>query len=985
MKKLSVLILTVGILAFCTSSESAKIKTKNANYSVNKIINKFIINELNKNRVNRNLYNFQIVRTNTSNITNASYVTLQETYKGVPIANSEYVLCITDRGSISYSSGNILKDINLKTISPRIKKTNAVSIILSDLGYPAKHKIINNTLMILPKNSKYYLVWKITITSVKGDFVYYINAINGNIIAKYSQLMPLDGIGSGYKRSPYHSGLEDLVLKNLDNSGYLKGNYAEVLLDNGNHTVSRGAVSQNRDFTTTDPQDGKIDEVMAYYHVNKASNYFKNTLRYNGFNRHMDVIAHAQSDEDHPGPYYSAYGDTDGDNLRGEIFVFDGDGMEVEDWMWQLNGIPHEQMSLSHYLRFSREAETFYHEYTHAIIFSIKPQRVYDIESESSGIDEALADYFACTIEDDHNLGEYIRRPWQEYFFSQLYANRDLREGVHYQYNILPYPKPLRNMNCVSINDEGDYQYLHYPEDTDLFRSFVIHFGDNPDPDAEIPWPEDVDWHGASQILSNAYWDIRELIGEYWADQIIFESIQGIENNYSFRQAAKSLKNAADLVINRVSSTTLSPGKKARYIYAIKDILTRRGLLGERDPDTGEIVTPPYPDITMDVNYYHKSKVSNKSPEIYIVDLPMGFYILKSKWDNSILESNPIMEIYDEETNIVNNLQALELSHVIPCDTSNAFVNYSHKGIIWNMRKDTGRLLLEVREPARFFVKINSGGITRDEPCTFSITDYFKEYLPDQTFWASLSRKYPRIYTFTTDESGILNLADRWIGQNGDLYCFTFITGGNGFFDIDGRPNAYPRQGRDYGPNKKGYIIFEPSINNMSGYFTFTLFNDDFIHEPLPDLTFLNVNEIISGLPSQQINTNGSYMYYNTEIELVNQTNFDVTRPFDVCCMINGQAITTITVTEPVRHGGTVRFSMPIAVPMGATNRYNITLEIDPAKEIEEASEINNTLRIDTSPDEPALRPFPDPGQEQEPPWAPPGGNIQPPGHQYPI
>lgn len=935
MKNLSIGIMVSALifLSVCCKAVYADKLTKSQASIIN-TANKSLIEKLKKDGVRTNLYKFNCTEIKTSKQSKANYVRFQPTFKNVPVANSDFVVCVNSKGKTTLINGYMPKEINLYSIKYKVDKKAALKIIIADLGFPRSYKVLETILTILPYRDENFLAWKIAINSSNGDYIYYINALIGDVIVRYSQLIPVDGRGSGYERSPFRDVLQELNLKYLDGTGYLKGSYAEVLLYNGNYTSVRGAVRNDFNFTAIDTADGIIDEVMAYYHINKVHDYFKGELNFGGLDRQMETVVHVRQDT--PGlerapVCYAVNRDTDNDGQRGEIFVWDGHGIEVEDWMWKINGIADEETSLSHYLRFSREADTFYHEYTHAVMYNILSNREYLEGEESSGVDEAFADYFACTIQNDFNFGEYVRRPFQKFRYrgSNL-ANPD------------QYPVPLRDLNDRYMHystaallrmDDDDDLYLRYPEDLEFFY---------------IEDTNEVDWHNASQIISAACWDIREVIGRYWADKIIFESINGLPDNSRYYDAGASIINAANLLID---NSSFGRDKKIRYKSAVRDILIRRGIL------TGYVYELPYPEATMLLNYLMEGQIAVNSPDIYILDAQPGTFIVDAQFVNPKTRANPQIEIFDEESRPVVNDGSWSSWPWLRGEggSSQLLIYISEKAAVFNTKQNGGRYLIEVKEPARLFIKIKTNEFEEGGAITLLVSDDIPEYNLGETKWLPLDRKRPQIYSFMTGESEVISVAYRWLSQTGAFIC-TFVNYQP--FPYVGTLRLFNTWEQAYPiyliPNARIYLIFEPQ-DNENGYYVFTLFDGNLYETELPDIAFLNALEIPSRV-RYNVGADSMTVSFDGEIEIVNQTStslntiFDERQiPFDVEFILNDQVVARRTVTEPLSRGESTRFNMNFSAEVPLRESPDIKLVIDRQNAVSEASEINNTLLLSES------------------------------------
>jgi Zn-dependent metalloprotease len=116
----------------------------------------------------------------------------------------------------------------------------------------------------------------------------------------------------------------------------------------------------------------------------------------------------------------------------------------------------------------AREAGIAYHEYSHAVLNSIK---YLSYSGESGALNEGQADYFACSVTDDPLLGEWAVAKMEK-----------------------PYLRILEND-------------LHYPEDIE----------------GEV--------HADGKIWGATLWDLRQALGKEVADTLIYRSHYNLKSS----------------------------------------------------------------------------------------------------------------------------------------------------------------------------------------------------------------------------------------------------------------------------------------------------------------------------------------------------------------------------------------------------------------------------------------------------------------------
>jgi len=154
---------------------------------------------------------------------------------------------------------------------------------------------------------------------------------------------------------------QTVTLTNLDGSGYLRGDWANVRTETGDPAFS----SDNTFIYTRD--DDRFEQVMAYYWVTEAQNYIQSL----GFGATYDAINMESQD------------------------------LRINQW-GQDNSFSWDKHD---YLRFGKggvddaeDAEVILHEYGHAIHDSQVPGFGSSVEAGSIG--EGFGDYFAVTVSD---------------------------------------------------------------------------------------------------------------------------------------------------------------------------------------------------------------------------------------------------------------------------------------------------------------------------------------------------------------------------------------------------------------------------------------------------------------------------------------------------------------------------------------------------------------------------------------------------------
>ena len=403
----------------------------------------------------------------------------QQYYKNIPVENGIVKMSLLKDGKLMFLNSDYVYDIDLP-IGPNISEQDAISRALQDLN-PIKYKqeSIKSKLVIYQdeETGEKYLCYKISLYSQDplGAYIYYIDALTGNVINKYDILMNTSGNVQGNILPLYHN--DGFVTKPIKNA-YVKidygagidnvttdtqGDYTSLQSANKVSTSFKGpnfnVINQDvADANTNlnfppDPvnivwiygdDDTHMDELNAFYHLERVRGFFLNTFGENKINYQMPVYVHNGDDDDSEdrNAYYMP--------LDGGLYFGDG--------------------SLSYNVgNFSHFADIIYHEYIHAVVDNIYYRDIINL-GEHGAINEAYADYFSCSFLSDPIMGEWC---------FPLDHQRDLDGSL---------PPPM-----------------HGPKK----------FPDN--------WVAEE--HYDSLIFSQALWEIRSSIGTNKTDQLVYNSL----------------------------------------------------------------------------------------------------------------------------------------------------------------------------------------------------------------------------------------------------------------------------------------------------------------------------------------------------------------------------------------------------------------------------------------------------------------------------
>lgn len=309
------------------------------------------------------------------------HVFFEQSYKGIPVEGGKVTAHILKDGRIHAVESRIAADLSPDTV-PRLSRDEAIDISRGHLDVQgALRGRIGAELVILPEPSPGILAWKVSVPAWQpcGDWVVMVHAQEGTVVSVRDIREFANGQARVFDPNPVVSlrttGLSDqndgasavpqnayteVVLEDLDNTGYLRGPYVDTGL-----TASR-TFSPTLDFRYDRSQHG-FEEVMIYYHIQEFRKYLRTGLAFPLEFRQVLADAHASDDDN---SWYSP--------LISGIFFGNGGVDDGED------------------------AYLIIHEYFHAVIYEIVGEPTYSAERDA--MNEGTADYFGASFFASHNF-----------------------------------------------------------------------------------------------------------------------------------------------------------------------------------------------------------------------------------------------------------------------------------------------------------------------------------------------------------------------------------------------------------------------------------------------------------------------------------------------------------------------------------------------------------------------------------------------------
>ena len=328
-----------------------------------------------------------------------THVRFQQVYQSLPVIGALLDVHLDLIAAVCMVAGVYHGRIRLERPAARgaaITKKDSIRRALEDLGRASRLRAeVKCDQLVYSSRRGFRRVYKIVlpISRPLGNWVYLIDPFRGTILNSYNTMRFAHGRGRVYLTSPIEDpSLTVVTLDRLCSPVELKG--AHVVVINEDFPEAR---SEDGSFLYT-PADTHFDEVMAYYHADRVSAFFKELDQSLGkvmaAKGGIKTFVHAGDAMDNA--YY--------DPSTNSICLGDGGGAE------RLNDL-------------AKEAAVVYHEYTHAVLDRVNPHLK---GTEADALHEGYADYFGCSLTDDPQIGEWVVAPAGKPYL------RDLTNGKRY-------------------------------------------------------------------------------------------------------------------------------------------------------------------------------------------------------------------------------------------------------------------------------------------------------------------------------------------------------------------------------------------------------------------------------------------------------------------------------------------------------------------------------------------------------------------------
>ncbi|HHT9135986.1 MAG TPA: M36 family metallopeptidase [Candidatus Wunengus sp. YC60] len=328
-------------------------------------------------------------------------VIFRQYHNQIPVVGAEVDMHISRKNSIFCVENHCIPNITIDT-QPSVEKDYAVSTAERALGVDAtKVEKVSSELVILPSGPDQHLAWRV-IVSKKGlidrTWLVYVDAKKkGWVLYKKKLQSSAAGTGSVYTENPITTpDFTTVTLNNLtDNTSLLEGDYGKPYNANcletaedtsdlsGLFTVS----SSNRDYSYANINDNRLEEVMAYYHLNRVHDTLKSSYGFSSLDNQIPMFVNAQDPDSPSKGYDNAFYSRD-DNFSSTGYLLFGCGDELNN--------------------LGLDSDVITHEYGHAVLDHIQPELYEVIEHNYSGaIHESVGDTMASYFGTNGIIGEW--------------------------------------------------------------------------------------------------------------------------------------------------------------------------------------------------------------------------------------------------------------------------------------------------------------------------------------------------------------------------------------------------------------------------------------------------------------------------------------------------------------------------------------------------------------------------------------------------
>jgi len=304
------------------------------------------------------------------------HLRMEQTLGGVPVFGSEVSAHVAKDGRPLLVQADVFPIEGARSV-PDVSAETAVAAAVEwtaddEDAAPAETK--PPRLVILPEGRRGRLAWRVDVRTGTESSRVFVDAADGEVVRTDSLRIGADGTAAVFDPNPIYtlrdgslrdhadadsarltSALVVIELRRLDGTGYLRGQWADV-------TATRNP-TQNLafDWSAATRGDLEFEQVMAYYHVDRAQQRLQDLGVTNANATSQRVDAHALAEDQ---SYFDAFNDV--------IRLGDGGVDDAED------------------------ADIIRHEYGHALQYAQVPD--WGVTDEGAAMGEGFGDFHAASF-----------------------------------------------------------------------------------------------------------------------------------------------------------------------------------------------------------------------------------------------------------------------------------------------------------------------------------------------------------------------------------------------------------------------------------------------------------------------------------------------------------------------------------------------------------------------------------------------------------
>jgi bacillolysin len=326
---------------------------------------------------------------------------LQQVFNGVPVWGSTQAALVADDGTLTVFSGTVTPNLEAKQGLKKEKKVNgnqAIKIAEADLGFAASYeKKPSAELVVYTQGEDAVYAYLVNLNFLEpkpGNYNYFVDAANGEILNKYNDLHEAKPGGGSGITGTNTAGTGVGVLGDSKSLNMILSSTTYYLQDNtrGNGIFTYDAANRSRTpgslwASLDNLLNAKYDApaVDAHYYAGKTYDYYKNVFQRNSYDGNGAAL---KSTVHYGRNYNNAF-------WNGSQMVYgDGDGTT--------------------FIPLSGGLDVVAHELTHAVTDK-SSDLIY--QYESGALNEAISDIFGTLVEfynnnkPDYEIGEDIYTP----------------------------------------------------------------------------------------------------------------------------------------------------------------------------------------------------------------------------------------------------------------------------------------------------------------------------------------------------------------------------------------------------------------------------------------------------------------------------------------------------------------------------------------------------------------------------------------------